>query len=99
MPTKDKSLALVKEKPRKEKPRSSRWATFAEIAAHFCVSEPTVRLGRGVFAGLRRVPLTEHRIVVPRADFERLDREMERASCALDDDGRGKEEGVVRNVA
>ncbi len=63
---------------------SPKWATFQEIAAHFQVSEATVRLGRGAFAKLRRVSLTENRIVVPRADFERLDREMERASVALD---------------
>lgn len=74
--------------PKKEKARpkvrSEKWATFQEIAAHFCVSEATVRLGRGAFASLRRVPLGPRRIVVPRADFERLDRELEKSAVSLD---------------
>jgi len=70
--------------PKKDKPRSAKWTTFREIADHFCVSEATVRLGRGAFASLRRVPLTENRIVVLRADFERLDRELERGAVSLD---------------
>ena len=70
----------------KKRQPSAKWATYQEIADHFCVSEATVRLGRGVFGRLRRVSLTENRTVVPRADVERLDREMERASLALDED-------------
>lgn len=62
---------------------SSKWMTYKEVAAHFRVSEATVRLGRGVFARLRRVPLTEGRTVVLRADVEKLDREMERAAVTL----------------
>ena len=75
-----------KSKRRKpERKPSARWMTYREIADHFRVSEATVRLGRGVFARLRRVALTKGRVVVPRADFEKLDRDMERAAAALDD--------------
>ena len=70
---------------KRETQSSKRWATFREIAEHFGVSETTVRLGRGVFATLRRVPLTGDCVRVPRADFEKLDRDMERAAVALDD--------------
>ena len=71
--------------PKQERPRSPRWATIKEISEHFCVSEPLVREGRGVFARLRRVKLTDNRVVVLRSDFERLDREMERAAVAIED--------------
>lgn len=67
----------------KRQPSSSKWMTYRQVAEHFQVSEATVRLGRGVFARLRRVALCERRTVVPRADVERLDREMERAAVAL----------------
>ena len=60
-----------------------KWMTFSEVAEHFTVSEATVRLGRGVFAKLRRVPLTDGRTAVLRADVERLDRELERAAQPL----------------
>lgn len=60
----------------------SKWMTFREVADFFRVSEASVRLGRGVFGRLRRVPLSEKRIVIPRADVEKLDREMERAAVA-----------------
>ena len=60
----------------------SKWMTFREVADFFRVSEASVRLGRGVFARLRRVPLSERRIVIPRSDVERLDRDMERAAVA-----------------
>jgi hypothetical protein len=59
--------------------------TFQQVADHFQVSEATVRLGRGVFARLKRVPLTPKRILIPRAEVERLDREMQRAAVAPDD--------------
>jgi hypothetical protein len=65
---------------------SPKWMTFREVADYFRVSEATVRLGRGVFGRLRRVPLTQNRIVVLRADFEKLDREMERCAVALQED-------------
>ncbi len=65
---------------------SSKWMTFKQVAQHFCVSEATVRLGRGVFGRLRRVPLSEKRVVVLRSDVERLDREMERAAVAIVED-------------
>jgi hypothetical protein len=81
------NTAEPKRQQRAPRQPSKRWATFQEIADHFCVSETTVREGRGVFARLRRVPLTPGRIVVPRADFERLDREMERAAVALVEHG------------
>ena len=61
---------------------SARWMTFKEVAALFRVSEASVRLGRGVFGRLRRVQLTPNRIVLLRAEVERLDREMERAAVA-----------------
>ena len=70
-------------KKRRERKPSHKWATFQEVADHFAVSEATVRLGRGVFAKLRRVPLTDGRTVVLRADMERLDRELERAALPL----------------
>jgi hypothetical protein len=73
-------------KTRPTRQPSPKWMTFREVADYFRVSEATVRLGRGVFARLRRVPLTENRIVVLRADFEKLDREMEQASVALQED-------------
>lgn len=69
----------------KEKTYSSKWMTFQQVADHFQVSEATVRLGRGVFGRLRRVPLCGRRTVILRADMERLDREMERAAMSLAD--------------
>jgi hypothetical protein len=77
-----------KRQPRQRKP-SFKWATLQEVADHFCVHETTVLRGTGVFAGLRRVSLTEGRTVVLRSDFERLDRELERQAQPLDG-------GVVR---
>lgn len=74
--------------PKKEKARSAKWATFREIADHFGVSVTTVRLGRGAFASLRRVPLSENRIAVLREDFEQLDRELEQAAVSLDGTSR-----------
>lgn len=79
----------------KEKTYSSKWMTYQQVADHFQVSEATVRLGRGVFSRLRRVPLCNRRTVVLRADVERLDREMERAAVSLSpvvsiDEGRRK---------
>lgn len=69
---------------RREKKPSPKWATIREVAEHFCVGETTVREGRGVFAQLRRVTLSPGRTVIPRADVEKLDRQMERAAVALD---------------
>jgi hypothetical protein len=73
-------------KPRRKRPLSSKWMTYQQIADHFTVSEATVRLGRGVFGRLRRVPLSEKRVVVLRSDVERLDREMERVAVAIVED-------------
>lgn len=75
---------MADRRPRAERPLSNRWMTFRQVADHFQVSEATVRLGRGVFARLRRVSLSRNRVVVLRADVERLDREMERAAVALE---------------
>lgn len=69
---------------RRERPPSPSWVTFQEIADHFLVGEASVRLGRGVFARLRRVQLTDKRIVVLRKDFEQLDRDMEKVAVSLD---------------
>lgn len=66
--------------------QSKKWMSYAEVAEHFGVSEATVRLGRGAFGRLRRVALTERRVVIPRADVERLDREMERSALPLTPD-------------
>jgi hypothetical protein len=74
-----------KRPPRQRKP-SFKWATLQEVADHFCVHETTVLRGTGVFARLRRVPLTEGRTVVLRSDFERLDRELEREAQSLTGD-------------
>jgi hypothetical protein len=72
-----------------ERAPSSRWMTTKEVAGHFCVSEATVRLGRGVFAHLRRVPVTEKRVVYVRTDVERLSRMLERTAVAIaPDSGR-----------
>lgn len=70
---------------KKSQAPSSRWMSFREVAEHFRVSETTVREGVGVFARLRRVPITPKRVVLVRSDVERLDREMERAARALDE--------------
>jgi hypothetical protein len=72
-----------KRKRQRERVASSKWATFRQIADEFCVEESTVRKGLGVFARLRRVPLGEKRTVVPRADVDKLHRELERAAVAL----------------
>lgn len=69
---------------REERPLSNRWMTYRQVADHFQVSEATVRLGRGVFARLRRVTLSQNRVAVLRSDVEKLDREMERAAVALE---------------
>lgn len=63
---------------------SPRWATVAEVAELFCVSETTVLKGRGVFASLRRVSVTDNRILFLRKDVERLDRALEREAVTLD---------------
>jgi hypothetical protein len=68
---------------RKTENPSTRWMSIAEVAAHFRVSETTVSRGLGVFARLRRVRLTERRIVFVRTDVERLDRQMESAAVAI----------------
>ncbi|HEV2862881.1 MAG TPA: hypothetical protein VGX48_17830 [Pyrinomonadaceae bacterium] len=78
---------------------SSKWMTYKEVAAHFRVSEATVRLGRGVFSKLRRVPLTAGRTVVLRADVEKLDREMVRAAFAPSPAVVSIEEGRKRKRA
>jgi len=41
----------------------SRWMTTKEVAELFCVSAATVSRGVGVFARLRRVPVTEKRVI------------------------------------
>jgi hypothetical protein len=66
-----------------EKTSSNKWMTYKQVAEHFHVSETTVRLGRGVFASLRRVPFAGKCIRISRAEVERLDRAMERAAVAL----------------
>jgi hypothetical protein len=71
--------------PRLSRAPSSRWMSYREVADHFRVSEWTVRTGQGVFARLRRVMLTERRVVIPRSDVERLDKLMERSALALDE--------------
>ena len=58
--------------------------TYQQVADLFQVSEATVRLGRGVFSRLRRVTLSQNRVVVLRSDVEKLDREMERSAVSLD---------------
>lgn len=68
---------------RKAENPSTRWMSIAEVASHFRVSETTVSRGLGVFARLRRVQLTERRIIFVRTDVERLDRQMERAAVAI----------------
>lgn len=75
---------MAKGEGKRERPVSPKWVTFQQVADHFQVSEATVRLGRGAFARLRRVPVSEGRVLVPRADFERLDRQLDRAAVALD---------------
>jgi hypothetical protein len=75
---------MADRRPREKRPLSNRWMTFQQVADHFQVSEATVRLGRGVFARLRRAPLSENRVVILRSDVEKLDREMERAAVALE---------------
>lgn len=74
-----------KRPPRQRKP-SHKWATIQEVADHFCVGRETVRAGRGVFARLRRVSLTDGRTVILRTDMERLDRELERTAQPLTGD-------------
>lgn len=74
---------MSKEKPKRQRKPSFKWATLQEVADHFCVHETTVLRGVGVFAGLRRVALTEGRTVVLRSDFERLDRDLEREAQSL----------------
>jgi hypothetical protein len=74
---------MTKKEGKRERPLSPKWMTFRQVADHFQVSEATVRLGRGVFATLKRVPVCG-RILIPRADFHRLDRKLERAAVALD---------------
>lgn len=55
-----------------------------EVAEHFRVSVTTVSRGLGVFARLRRVPLTGHRVLYVRSDVEALSRKLERAAVALE---------------
>jgi hypothetical protein len=75
---------MTKKEGKRERPLSPKWITFRQVADHFQVSEATVRLGRGVFATLKRVPVGDKRVLIPRAEVERLDRALERAAVALD---------------
>ena len=61
----------------------SRWMTTKEVAELFCVSAATVSRGVGVFARLRRVPVTEKRVIYVRTDVERLSRMLERAAVTI----------------
>jgi hypothetical protein len=72
-----------KKPKRSQRKPSHKWATIQEVADHFCVGRETVRAGRGVFARLRRVSLTNGRTVILRTDMERLDRDMERSAQPL----------------
>jgi hypothetical protein len=69
---------------KKEPNSSTKWMSFRQIGERFGVSEATVRQGRGVFARLRRVPLSAGCIRVPRSDVERLDRDLESMAVSLD---------------
>jgi transposase len=70
--------------------------SYREIAEYFGVGEATVRLGCGVFARLRRVALSDKCVRVPRADFDRLVRLMERRAVALDEPEEQSKERDLR---
>ena len=60
--------------------------TLTEVADHYCVSPETVRRGSGVLGRLRQVQITDGRVLIPRADVDKLDRYLERIAIALVED-------------
>jgi len=83
---------------KRERKPSYKWATLQEVATHFCVSTTTVRLGRGPFARLRRVTIGQRTLVL-RAEFARVDRELERSAVDLTGGVTDIEEGRQRPAA
>ena len=57
--------------------------TLTEVADHFCVSRETVRRGTGALGRLRQVQITDGRVLIPRADVDKLDRYLERIAVAI----------------
>jgi len=83
---------------RSEPAFSLKWATLEEVATHFRVSTTTVRLGRGPFALLRRVTVGKRTLIL-RADFAKVDRELERSAVDLTGAGvADTEEGRSRRA-
>lgn len=61
---------------------SAKYLTLNETTAHFCVSQTTIRDGRGDFGRLRKVSPTPHRTLVLRKSVEELDEWLERQAKA-----------------
>lgn len=66
---------------KRERQPSAKWMTLQQVADHYQVSDTTIRVGRGKYATLRRVPGKP--ILIPREDVEKLDRQMERDAKSL----------------
>ena len=61
--------------------KKSKWLKVSEVAAHFGVSDDTIRNGNGMFGLLEIARPTERTLLVTRESFERLDGELERMAC------------------
>jgi DeoR/GlpR family transcriptional regulator of sugar metabolism len=62
----------------------SPYMTLNEVAAHFRVSETTIRLSRGDFVELKRVSMGR-RTMIMRSSVEALDRKLARSAKAASD--------------
>lgn len=67
-----------------ERKPSTKFMTLAQVAAHYCTSETSVRLGRSEFAQLGKCKLGRRTLVL-RSSVEELDRQLERQAKAPHD--------------
>lgn len=56
--------------------KKSKWMKISEVAAHFGVTDDTIRNGNGMFGLLQIARPTERTALVTRESFERLDKMM-----------------------
>jgi len=69
-------MSTPAKKKRRERQLSSKWMTIQQVADHYAVDETTIRKKRGAFVNLRHSKVGERRTLIPRADVEKLDRDL-----------------------
>jgi len=77
----DDETAIVRQRRRRERKPSFKWMSRNDVAAHYCVTEETIRAARTPFDELRQIPVGG-RVLIPRADVDRLDRKLERLATS-----------------